>query len=114
MATRRTKTERDASYASEETRVWNDFVAKLAGLKTFEEAKRLVASAPPPGAPGRPFYSNLGFFLQQFTVPDGSGTTERSLYLAFIQRLDDAGELNPGARAQIEATFKAANPPRRA
>jgi|SRR5581483_9872854 len=112
MATRRTKPDRDAQYSLAESRIWTDFAEKLSALTTFEEAKRLVASAPPPDAPGRRFYSNLGFFLQGFSVPDGSGTAERSFYLSFIRKLDEAGELKPGARAVIEAAFKTAKPPR--
>jgi hypothetical protein len=111
---RRTKADREAEYSLAEIRVWNDFVERLATLRTLEDALKLVDAAPPPDAPGRRFYSNLGFFLQYFAVPFGSGATERSLYLRFIARLDEAGVLKPDARGEIEAAFRAAARPVRA
>jgi hypothetical protein len=51
---------------------------------------------------GLPYYSNLGFFLGDFTVPSGSSYEERELYLQFIQRLDAAGALKPGAEKKVQ------------
>ena len=65
-----------------------------------------MAHAPPPDAPGRRFYSNLGFFLGAFTVPMGSNQTERSHYIEFIKRLDAAGALKPGAAEAVLAALR--------
>ena len=90
----------------------DEFLPKLAALQSFEEARALVAQAPPPNSPGRRYYSNLGFFLQGFTVPMGSSQTERSLYMSFIRRLDAAGALKPGVAPQIlEALSKSVREP---
>lgn len=94
---RKTKADRDREYAEAERRAWKEFLPKLTAIQTFIDAQLLVDQAPPPDAPGRRYYSNLGFFLGAFTVPAGSNQTERSLYIQFIQRLDAAGALKPGA-----------------
>ena len=70
------------------------------GLK---DAVALVDQAPGPDRPGRHFYSNLGFFLQSFMVPNGSNSDERALYVQLIRRMDEAGELKPGVPERIEA-----------
>jgi hypothetical protein len=51
---------------------------------------------------------DLAFFLQDFTIPDGSNNEERALYFQLVQRLDKAGELVPGARERIEEKFRIA------
>jgi hypothetical protein len=105
---RKTNADRERERAEADRRVWEAFRARLAHLQTFDEASRLVAESPPQAAPGRRYYSNLGFFLHAFIVPAGSGYEERALYLQFIQRLDAAGGLRPGAREKIEADLKRA------
>jgi|GEM_PF-1943216 len=99
---RKTKAQLDHERSEAERREWEIFRPKLDALQTYAEALKLVAEAPRPDAPGRRYYSNLGFFLQAFTVPMGSSHAERALYLQFIQRLDAAGSLKPGARQPIE------------
>ncbi len=104
--TRKSKTQRDQERAEAERRVWEQFRPRLDALQSFADALKLVAEAPPPDAPGRRYYSNLGFFLQSFTVPLGSSHAEKSLYLQFIRRLDAAGALKPGAGQQIEEALR--------
>ena len=84
------------------------FRSKLDALQSFVEAQRLVAESPPPDAPGRRYYSNLGFLLQAFIVPDGSSYEEKALYLQFIQRLDAAGSLKPGAGQKVAEELRRA------
>lgn len=103
---RRTQADRDRERAAAEQRAWEEFLPKLAALQTFVEAQMLVAQAPPPDSPGRRYYSNLGFFLQAFTVPMGSNSTERSHYIVFINRLEAAGALKPGAAPGILAALR--------
>jgi hypothetical protein len=98
---RKTQAERENERAQADRQAWEEFEPRLAGLQTLEDAAQLVAEAPPVDYPGRGYYSNLGFFLQQFTVPNGSNGAERFLYARFIERLDAAGALKPGAAAQI-------------
>lgn len=99
---RKTKAQRDHEYREAERREWEVFRPRLDALQSYAKAKQLVTEAPPPDAPGRRYYSNLGFFLQAFTVPMGSNYAERVLYLQFILRLDASGALKPGTRQQIE------------
>ena len=105
---RKTKAQRDHERREAERREWEIFRPKLDALQSYVEASQLVAEAPPPDAPGRGYYSNLGFFLQAFIVPMGSSYAERALYLQFIQRLDAAGSLKPGAGQQIEEVLRLA------
>ncbi|MGB7922015.1 MAG: hypothetical protein WCF57_02090 [Pyrinomonadaceae bacterium] len=103
---RKTKAQRDHEWREAERREWETFRPKLDALQSYAEARQLVAEAPPPDAPGRRYYSNLGFFLQNFTVPMGSSYAERALYLQFIQRLDADGALKPGVRQQVEEALR--------
>ena len=107
MARRKTADERRQEQADAERRAWERFRPKLAALQTFQDAETLLGQAPPHGDPGRPFYSNLGFFIQSFDVPGGSSDTERALYLQFVERLDAAGALKPGARDRVERLLRA-------
>lgn len=104
---RKTKAQRGQERSEAERRQWETFRPRLDALQTYVDAMKLMAEAPP-AAPGRSYYSNLGFFLQSFTVPMGSSYGEKALYLQFIQRLDDAGALRPGARIQIEEALRRA------
>lgn len=99
------RTQADREQVAAEQRAWEEFLPKLTALQTIAEAKMLVAQAPPPDSPGRRYYSNLGFFLQAFSVPMGSNDTERSHYIVFINRLEAAGALNPGAAPGILAAL---------
>lgn len=84
-----------------ERRAWDVFEPKLASLQHFHEAQLPVSQGPRPNSPGRGYYSNLGFFLQDFTVPAGSSREERLLYIEFVKRLDAAGELKEGSAEEI-------------
>jgi hypothetical protein len=85
--------------------LWPAFRDRLAAAQNMAHALTLLGEQPAENAPGRRFYSNLGFFLQGFTVPGGSSARERALYLAFVQRLDAAGALKPGVMVEVEARF---------
>lgn len=106
MARRKTKAERDQQMIEADRLVWEKFYPKLRDLQSFHEAVQLLEEAPPESSPGLRYYSNLGFFLQAFTVPAGSNYTEKGLYLQFIQMLDAAGALKPGAREKIEKSLR--------
>lgn len=106
--TRKTKAEQDQQRAEAERTAWDVFLPKLEALQSYAEALQLVAAAPRPDSPGRRYYSNLGFFLQAFTVPDGSSYTEKVQYLCFVKKLDAAGELKPGALQSIEEALQKA------
>lgn len=105
MPTRRTNADRVREFKEREQQVWDAFLPQLASLQTYDDALLLVSRTPPPDAPGRKYYSNLSFFLGQFTVPMGSNGTERSLYSALIRRLDAAGALKPGNADRILAAL---------
>lgn len=104
--TRKTKAERDQQRAEAERLAWDIFFPKLKALQSFADAIQLVASAPRPDSPGRRYYSNLGFFLQSFSVPDGSNYAEKAQYLRFVKQLDAAGELKAGALQGIEEALQ--------
>ena len=106
--TRKTKTERDQQRAEAEYMAWEVFLPKLEALQSYAEALQLVADAPRPDSPGRRYYSNLGFFLQAFTVPNSSSYAEKAQYLRLVKKLDVAGELKAGALQQIEEALRQA------
>jgi len=103
--TREQRLRREQFRAEAEQRVWRDFHAKLEAMETLEDALKLFSESPRPDAPGRSFYSNLGFFLRTFAPPFGSNRTERAVYLKFVRGLDRQGLLKPGALSVIEAAF---------
>jgi hypothetical protein len=105
---RKTKAERDSERAEAERLAWEQFRPRLEALQSYEDALRLVNQAPPPDSPGRRYYSNLGFFLQNFTPPMGSSSSEKSLYLKFIQKLGSAGALKPGTQQKVEEDLRRA------
>lgn len=105
---RRTKAERESERAEADHGVWEVFRTQAAEIRGFADALKLVSEAPSPDSPGRRYYSNLGFFLQGFTVPGGSNNIERGLYLQLIERMDAAGELKPGAGKTIAEALRRA------
>ncbi len=94
-------------YAADQA-VWEKFRPQLAAVKTWEEAKKLHASAVPVDAPGRRYYSNFGFFLHTYGVPSEASYEELVLYAQFIQKLDDAGSLKPGVCEKVLAELQKA------
>jgi hypothetical protein len=77
-------------------------------LQNMADAIQLVAEAPRPDAPGRRYYSNLGFFLQGFTAPDGASSHELGLYIDFIQKPGVVELLIPGAKEKIVVALQTA------
>jgi hypothetical protein len=105
---RKTGAERERETRELDRRAWEEFRPKLEALQSYTDALAFVHQSPPPDSPGRHFYSNLAFFLQSFAPPMGASGGEKSLYLKLVQRFDEAGQLEPGRRAQIEADLRAA------
>lgn len=106
MRKRKTTAERDQERLQAEEREWERFKRRVSDIQTFNQACELVAQAPSQGSAGRRFYSNLGFFLHTFGMPNGANETERGIYATLLERFDNAGNLKPGARAQIEASWR--------
>lgn len=105
---RKTRAEREQERIDAEQRAWEEFRPKLSALQSYIEAKMLVAQAPRPDSPGRRYYSNLAFFLQDFTVPTDSSSAEKSLYLQLIQRMDSARALKPGVGQKVKEELQRA------
>ena len=104
---RKTAAEQREERAEAEAHCWVEFRQKLEAAQTYEDAIKLHSQAPPESAPGRRFYSNLGFFLiNSFAPPSAANLTEKTNYLRLIKNFDDAGLLKPGSRQQIEEAFK--------
>jgi hypothetical protein len=88
--------------AESEQRVWEYFRSKLESLQSFKEAEEwLQAEYPQSGSPGHKYYSNFAFFMKSFVVPCNANEAERSLYIKFVQRLDETGILKEGAAAKV-------------
>jgi hypothetical protein len=98
-ASRKSADERSLERSQREDSAWDQFEPKLAALQSFGEARVLVSRAPAEGTPGRGLYSNLGFFLQEFSVPGNASKAELHLYIGFIRRI--SGEIIPGRVDQI-------------
>jgi hypothetical protein len=99
---------REQGWTEADRRVWDQFRSRVEALTSFPEGHVLVGEAPPPDSPGRRYYSNFGFFLQEFTIPEGSSYAEKELYLRFIERLNDAGELKPGVGQKVQEELRRA------
>lgn len=112
MAKRKTEREQRAEWETKEAGVWERFSERLAAARTFREADDVISDSPPEGAPGRRFYSNLAFFLRfsGFGVPGNATERERGMYLGLLRRMDEGGELKPGALDEIVAKFRTAKP----
>ncbi len=80
----------------EEKIVFEKFKNSLNKVNTAPEAQLLVREAPSVDSPGRKYYSNFGFFIQRFWVPDGASDDEKILYKNFIEKLDKTGQLKSG------------------
>jgi hypothetical protein len=96
---RKTAAQRNLERESASASAWFDFEPKLRALETFEQAQLLVAKAPPVDTPGRPYYSNLGFFLGAFNPPDGASRKELLLYVEFVRKI--SAKIKPGHEDRI-------------
>jgi hypothetical protein len=105
---RKTVDERRAERDESDRRAWDEFRPKLEAIQSYVGALNLVAHAPPVDTPGRPFYSNLGFFPPAFTPPLGATAHEKTIYITLIQRMDAKGELKPGEAPRIIAALEKA------
>jgi hypothetical protein len=103
---RKTAAEQRQESAARECRAWDGFASQLEAVKSFAEAQALVANGPRVGEPGRRYYSNLGFFLGMFSIPDGSNADEKLHYLRLVQRIDAAGGLKPGAGQKVVESLR--------
>ncbi len=112
----RTRRERQAEDDAARRHAWTTFHDKVQAAPGFTEAEAILRSAPPQGHPGRKYYSNLGFFLQQFTLPNGANIEEIQLYLGLLERINAAGQLKPGSfetlRAALTRALDDSNPSR--
>ena len=108
MAKRMSKAEQHQKHADDDAREWDGFRPRLDALADLTEAMRLVGESPAHDAPGRRYYSNLGFFLGAFSVPAGSSYAEKALYLHFVRRLNATGQLKPAGGKKIEADLQKA------
>ena len=102
----KTTDQRRAEDAELDRQAWEEFLTSLAAAQTYMDALRLWDQAPRESAPGRRYYSNLGFFLQSFAVPEGASSEERQHYVRLIKRMDAEGWLKRGALEEILAKFR--------
>ena len=105
---RKTKAEHDQEWIDDQKQAFEEFRRKLESVRSLADAHKLHAGAPPQDSSGHKYYSNFGKFLMDFTAPNSASLDEYSLYLAFIQKMDAAGELPPGARKKIEKDLRRA------
>jgi hypothetical protein len=110
---RKTAAERRQEFDDAKRRAWNAFVPQLEAVTTYTEAMRLVAASPPPGAPGRTYFSNLAFFLQSFAPPAGAGGAEIAQYLRLLQAFESHGALTADAALLLKPPLQKALTERR-
>jgi hypothetical protein len=99
---RKTVAEQRQEWDEAQERVWRTFRPRLDAATNVGEALAILASPVPEGRPGRRFYSNLGFFVQNLMVPNGATADERGLYLQLVRRMRDAGDMLPETCAKVE------------
>ncbi len=104
---RKTEAQRRADRDDAVRQAWQYFRPQLEAVRSYVDAQRLVNDAPIESAPGRQFYSNLGFFLQSFARPGGASSAECALYLALLPHLEAEGAIKPDDRRLLEAELRA-------
>jgi hypothetical protein len=93
---RKTQAERRAEWDNARRQAWEQFYPKLEAVQSYEDAQRLVDEAPRPDTPGRPYYSNLGFFVMSFRPPDGANAVELREYARILGLLNEQGRIKAG------------------
>jgi hypothetical protein len=77
------------------------FLQRLSELRSYADAMKLVHNTPPHTSPARSLYSNLAFFLQNFSVPNGASGAELALYVQLVEAMESARELKPGVAPRV-------------
>ena len=105
---RRTEADRQRERENAVRCAWDIFQKKLEAIQTFIDAKILASTGPPVNAPGRQYYSRLGWFLENFGPPDGSSYDELQLYSLLLARLPKDSTFKPGFLDKAEALLRSA------
>lgn len=88
-------------------RAWEEFYPRLQSVTSVHEAFALAASTVAPGAPGRAFFSNLIFFLQNLVLPAGAGPAELGQYRRLASIFFEEGALSAEIKSRIHAEVDA-------
>lgn len=104
----KTREEKAAEVAEAKARCWEHFHHKLRAVQSMAGAVELVSEAPPVGAPGRRYYTNLVYFLENFMPPGDANAVELGLYVQLIQHPDSLQKLKPEIREKAEKELKLA------
>lgn len=102
---RKTITEKRAEENQAQRSAWSDFLPRLQNVASVQDVLRLLAATPPPGSPGRQFFSNLGCFMQAFVPPSGASEAEMREYRRLIGIFEAEGVLKCDARRAIESAL---------
>lgn len=87
------------TFDADEEREWEKFKKSVEAATSYIDALLVVKSAVRPDAPGRKFYSNLGFFLANFSCPAEATNREVTLYGKLVQDINDF----PNGKREIAA-----------
>ncbi len=108
---RKTKEQRRQEQRDAEARYGRRFLARLADVKTYGEAKVLAyGDAPGVDDPGRLYHTNLIHVLGTNEAAGRSTSEERAAHLALLERLVAGRELKPEAVAQFKRSMGHSGP----
>ncbi len=80
-----------AELADAESRAWEEFNRKLNLIGDFDQARGFGNSGPRSWLPGGQYYTNLMYFLNFGSIPDGASEEACALYRELSARIK-AGE----------------------
>jgi hypothetical protein len=110
MAKRRSKSpaERKQDRENVDDKVRVAFLRRLGGIESLEDAKKLCDEVAPGRSASQRYRRNFRYFMVDFTPPHGASGEELVRYIAMIERLDEKGQLAPGARKTVVAALRRA------
>jgi len=106
---RKTKEQRQQERRDAEASYGRRFLARLADVKTYAEAK-VLAYGDAPDDPGRLYHTNLVHVLGTNEAAGRSTLEERAAHLALIERLVAGRELQPEAVEQFKRPMERSEP----
>ena len=99
---RKTSGERRSELEESELKAWENFKRRLSAINGVAQALELSMSTRGESFPGRQYYSNFAFFMQNaFAIPGGSNSEERELYRELLERLEAGGSVKEGTADRI-------------
>jgi hypothetical protein len=87
-------------------KVWEKLQAQLIALITEEDLNEILKNCPNQGQPGRGYYSNFRFFINERIIPGGAEYDEWKLYIKIIEKLTQIGIFEEQKSLQLKSELQ--------